>query len=93
MAIVRAEGVILCLFVDDILIFCTSLNVIKEVKEFLSQSLEMKDLGEADVILNIKLVKESNGGVILTQSHYVEKVLSRFGYCDYKPVSTPYDGN
>ena len=69
---------ILCLYVDDILIFGISLNVIKEVKEFLSQNFEMKDLGEADVILNIKLVKEINGGVILTQSHYVEKVLSRF---------------
>ena len=34
----------------------TSLNVIKEVKEFLSQNFEMKDLGEADVILNVKLV-------------------------------------
>jgi hypothetical protein len=50
------EGVILCLYVDDILIFGTSLNAIKEVKEFLSQSFEMKDLGVADVILNIKLV-------------------------------------
>ena len=30
------EGVILCLYVDDILIFGTSLNVIKDVKEFLS---------------------------------------------------------
>ena len=28
------DGVILCLYVDDILIFGTSLNVIKEVKEF-----------------------------------------------------------
>ena len=83
----------MCLYVDDILIFGTSLNVIKEVKEFLSQNFEMKDLGEADVILNIKLVKEINGGVILTQSHYVEKVLSRFGYSDYKPVSTPYDAS
>ena len=45
-----AEGVILCLYVDDILIFGTSLNVIKEVKDFLSQTFEMKDLGEADVI-------------------------------------------
>ena len=88
-----AEGVILCLYVDDISIFDTSLNVIKEVKDFLSQSFEMKDLGEADVILNIKLVKESNGGVILTQSHYVEKVLSRFVYSDYKPISTPYDAS
>ena len=63
---VGAEGVILCLYVDDIPIFDTSLNVTKAVKDFLSQSFEMKDLGEADVILNIKLVKESNGGVILT---------------------------
>jgi len=60
------EGVILYLYVDDILIFGTSLNVIKELKEFLSQSFEMKALGEADVILNIKLVKERNGGVIVT---------------------------
>jgi hypothetical protein len=68
------EGVILCLYVDDILIFGTSLNMIKEVKEFLSQNFEMKDLGEADVILNIKLVREGDGGVTLLQSHYVEKI-------------------
>jgi hypothetical protein len=30
------EGVILCLYVDDILIFSTSLELIKEVKDFLS---------------------------------------------------------
>ena len=60
----RAEGVILFLYVDDILIFGTSLNVIKEVKDFLSQTFAMK-----------------------------EKVLSRFGYSDYKPVSTPYDAS
>ena len=47
------EGVILCLYVDDILIFGTGLDVIKEVKDFLSNNFEMKDLGEADVILNI----------------------------------------
>jgi hypothetical protein len=70
------EGVILCLYVDDILIFGTRLNVIKEVKEFLYQNFEMKDLGEADVILNIKLVREGGGGVTLLQSHYVKKVLS-----------------
>jgi len=53
----------------------------------------MKDLGEAYVILNIKLVKETNGGVTLTLFHYVEKVLGRFGYSDYKPISTPYDAS
>jgi hypothetical protein len=44
------EGVILCLYVDDILILEMSLDVIKETKDFLSNNFEMKYLGEADVI-------------------------------------------
>ena len=87
------EGVILCLYVDDILIFGTNLNVIKEVKDFLSRCFEMKDLGVADVILNIKLLRDDDGGITLLQSHYVEKILSRFGYSDCKPSPTPYDAS
>ena len=78
------------MYVDDILIFGTSMNVITEVKSFLSKCFDMKDLGEADVILNIKLIKDESG-IVLTQSHYVEKVLSRFGFIDSKPSPTPYD--
>jgi hypothetical protein len=62
---VGEEGVILCLYVDDILIFENNTNVIKEVKYFLSCNFEMNDLGEADVILNIKLLREENGGVTI----------------------------
>jgi hypothetical protein len=69
------EGVILCLYVDDILIFDTNMKVIHEVKSFLSKSFDMKDLGEADVILKIKLNKNESG-ITLSQSHYVEKILS-----------------
>ncbi|WVZ58555.1 hypothetical protein U9M48_008818 [Paspalum notatum var. saurae] len=86
------KGVILCLYVDDILIFGTDINVINEVKSFLSTKFDMKDLGEADVILNIKLIKDESG-ITLSQTHYVEKVLSRFGYIDSKPSPTPYDSS
>jgi hypothetical protein len=79
------------LYVDDILTFGTSLDVIKEVKNFRANNFEMKDLGEADVILNIKLKREGNGWVTLLQSRYVEKVLSRFGYNECQPTPTPYD--
>ena len=51
----------------------------------------MKDLGEADVILNIKLQREGDGGVTLLQTHYVENVLRRFGFSDCAPAPTPYD--
>jgi hypothetical protein len=84
------QGVILCLYVNDILIFGTSLDMINKVKTFLWQSFDMKDLGEADVILNIKLIKWEIE-ISLTQYHYVEKIFNRFGCKDNKPSSTPYD--
>ncbi|KAK1664874.1 hypothetical protein QYE76_053033 [Lolium multiflorum] len=46
---------------------------------FVVDGQEGKDLGVADVILNIKLLKDDDGGITLLQSHYVEKILSRFG--------------
>jgi hypothetical protein len=36
----RGNGVILCLYVDDILIFGNNVEVIKEVKDFLSNNFE-----------------------------------------------------
>ena len=64
-----------------------ALNII-----YLSKNFDMKDMGEADVILNIKLLKGENE-ITLSWSHYVEKVLTRFGEMDAKPVSTPYNPN
>ena len=82
------EDVILCLYVDDILIFGTSLNVIKGLKELLFNSFRMKDLEQAGIILNIKLLREGNNGLTDLRSHYVEKVLSCFGFNDCQPAPT-----
>ena len=59
------EWVILCLYVDDILIFGTNLKAIEEVKSFFSQNFETKDLGVTDVILNIKLLRDNKGEITL----------------------------
>jgi hypothetical protein len=66
--------------------------MIDDVETFLCQSFNMKDLGEEDVTLNIKLIKGDNE-ITLTQSHYVENVLSYFDYKDNKFSPTPYDLN
>ena len=39
--------------------------MIEEVKKLLSSNFDMKDLREADVIPNIKLIREGDGGVTL----------------------------
>ncbi|GJR83535.1 zinc finger, CCHC-type containing protein [Tanacetum coccineum] len=84
------KGVIICLYVDDMLIFGTAQNQVDKTKKFLSSRFSMKDMGEADVILGIK-IKRENKGIVITQSHYIEKILKKFNREDCSPVSTPMD--
>ncbi|GKE18378.1 zinc finger, CCHC-type containing protein, partial [Tanacetum coccineum] len=57
------KGVIICLYVDDMLIFGTNQVQVDLTKEFLSSKFSMKDMGEADVILVGKLSRyTSNPG-------------------------------
>ncbi|GKD72883.1 zinc finger, CCHC-type containing protein [Tanacetum coccineum] len=84
------KGVIICLYVDDMLIFGTDQNQVDKTKKFLSSKFSMKDMGEAYVILGIKIKREKKG-IVITQSHYIEKIHKKFNREDYSPVSTPMD--
>ena len=41
-------------------------------KLFLSSNFDMKDMGEVDVILGIKITRDSDR-IMLSQGHYIEK--------------------
>ncbi|KAL0298456.1 UNVERIFIED_CONTAM: Retrovirus-related Pol polyprotein from transposon TNT 1-94 [Sesamum radiatum] len=71
--------IILCLYIDDILLIGSCIEIITETKSFLMNKFEMKDMGKADVILGIKLIR-SIDGITISQSHYVEKIIEKFGY-------------
>ena len=68
-------GVIICLYVDDMLIIGTNMDGVNDTKAYLSLTFQMKDLGEVDKILGVK-VKRHSGGFSLCQSHYIEKTLT-----------------
>ena len=91
-ASMRITHVVIYLYVDDMLIFGTSLEIVCETKKFLGSKFDMKDLGETKVILWIKITKTPNG-LKLSQEHYVENILRKFERFDCKLVSTPYDPN
>ena len=74
------------------LIFGTSLEVVCETKKFLGSKFDMKDLGEAEVILRIKIIRTPNE-IKLSQEHYVKKILRKFEHFDCKLVSTLYDSS
>lgn len=48
----------------------------------------MKDLGETDVILGVKISRD-NDSLILSQSHYIEKILKHYSMFDKYPANTP----
>ena len=50
----------------------------------------MKDMGETDVILGIKIIRDGNR-IKLSQAHYIEKVLKKLSMLDPTPISTPMD--
>ena len=89
---INNEGVIICLYVDNLLIFGTSLDVVHDAKHFLTSNFDMKDLGEANIILGIKILR-NNDCITLSQSHYVEKILKKFEHFDMSPMPTPFDSN
>ncbi|KAK6146502.1 hypothetical protein DH2020_020371 [Rehmannia glutinosa] len=84
--------VIVCLYVDDMLIIGSNHDIIKNTKKMLTQNFDMKDMGVANVILGIKISKTS-GGLVLSQSHYVESILRKFDVYDESPVKTPIDAS
>ncbi|GJY76054.1 zinc finger, CCHC-type containing protein [Tanacetum coccineum] len=84
------KGVIIFLYLDDMLIFGTNQVQVDLTKEYLSSRFSIKDMWEADVIFGIRIKHESNG-IAISQSHYIEKVLKKFNYFDCTLVSTPMD--
>ena len=50
--------VFLVLYVDDILLIRNDVGAFSAVKEWLSHNFDMKDLGEANYILGIKLMRD-----------------------------------
>jgi len=86
----KNEYVIICLYVDDMLIIGSNIEVIKATKRMLTNRFDMKDMGVADVILGIKISRIYNG-LVISQSHYIEKILDKFKKYGITPAKTPVD--
>ncbi|GLT26815.1 hypothetical protein SLA2020_018570 [Shorea laevis] len=82
--------IVLLLYVDDMLILRQDVEKICRLKEELSKSFDMKDLGPAKQILGMAITRDRKAGKLwLSQAKYVERMLERFNMKHAKPVSTP----
>jgi hypothetical protein len=84
------SGIIVAVWVDDLIILGKDINSIDKVKEGLRAEFEMKDLGELQYFLGIQVQRDrSNRRLHINQSGYISSILERFEMEDSKPASTP----
>ena len=76
---------------DDILLIGNDVRMLSTVKVWLSNTFDVKDLGEASYILGIKLFWDRKRRIMgLSQVAYIEKVLSRFSTDNFKKGLLPF---
>ena len=69
------DTILLLLYVDDMIITGDDLSGIQELKDFLSQQFEMKDLGHLSYFLGLEITHFTDG-IYITQAKYASKLLS-----------------
>lgn len=72
------------------LIANSSMQGIQEVKDMLAIEFDMKDVGEAKVILGKEIHRNNkDGSIMLHRKSHLTNVLERYNMGMSKPVSTP----
>jgi hypothetical protein len=83
---------IVSVYVDDLIIIAETLEDIRQIKQSLSQTFKMKDLGELHYCLGMNVHIDENG-IYLCQSQYIQRLLEKYGLSEANVVSTPMDSN
>src|SRR6266576_1199903 len=82
--------IFLLIYVDDLIIVCKNYTLLQEVKKYLSNVFKMVDLGPLKHFLGIKVDRTENT-ISLSQSVFLESILSRFRMTDCHPCKTPLE--
>ncbi|KAG7665550.1 uncharacterized protein J8A68_000952 [[Candida] subhashii] len=83
------DGIILGLYVDDILVVCKEETEYQELRKQLATKVNVKDLGLAKKFLGIN-IEQTKEGIKLSLSDYIDKLLGDWNLTDGKEKRTPF---
>jgi transposase InsO family protein len=83
---------IITVWVDDLLLFATSDELMAEMKKNIHSEWEITDLGEPTKIVGIEITRRE-GKIIISQECYIEAILEKEGMKRANPVAMPLDPN
>ena len=81
---------VLACHVDDCTITGSSQQLVQDYKDKLKTKYSLTDLGPANWLLGIKITRDLEARTIsLSQSSYIDSILTHFNFMGLKPFSTP----
>ncbi|TXG52111.1 hypothetical protein EZV62_021280 [Acer yangbiense] len=86
----QGDILIVCLYVDDLIITGNNPDMIAEFKKAMIGHFEMTDLGLMSYFLGIE-VSQTDNGIFLCQKKYAGDVLKKFKMEGCKPILTPVE--
>lgn len=86
-----SDLLLICLYVDDLLVTGSNEKKINEIKRRLMNEFEVSDLGKLSYFLGMELTQTREGGVLLHQSKYATDLLKKFNMWDCNSAKTPAD--
>lgn len=78
------------IYVDDLIISCSNLDMLVKFKKYLSECFKMKDLGKAKYFLGIE-VSRGKSGIFLSQRKYALDIVNDAGLLGCQPLSIPME--
>nr|KYP46744.1 Retrovirus-related Pol polyprotein from transposon TNT 1-94 [Cajanus cajan] len=88
----NGEVLIICLYVDDLLITGSNIKMIEEFKRRMKVQFEMTDLGRLSYFIGMEFTY-SKKGILLHQSKYAKDVLKKFRMSECNAATTPIEAN
>ena len=89
--VVNDHCVLVLVYVDDVLVTGSSLDLIAQTKTDLKKRFEMTDSSKCTFVIGIELVDGPDGSVTMCQRRYVNDILKRFGMDECKATVIPVD--
>ena len=89
--IIKSKVVFLVPYMDDILLIENDIGYLTNVKNWLAAQFQMKDLGEAQYVLGIQIIRDrKNRTLALSQATYINKMLTRYSMQNSKKGLLPF---
>ncbi|CEG45218.1 polyprotein [Plasmopara halstedii] len=86
----KGNLIYVCLYVEDMIIAAKTSEEIQDVKLGLKKAFMMKELGEANFILGMKIDHQRSANLLtIKQTRYIDDVVERFNQQDAKAVENP----